>query len=191
MTVRSEKSKPSGRFLLRISPRLHALLRRSAEAAETSLNEYCARKLAAPLGSFAGLRPAVDVVSRAAELFDDSLVGVVAFGSWARKELATGSDVDLLIVLDERISLRRGLYRAWDESPLEWEGRRVEQHFVHLPAAGARVAGLWAEVAVDGVVLFERGLQISRLLVRVRREIADGTLVRRVAHGQPYWAEVA
>ncbi len=182
----SEES-PSGRFLLRISPQLHALLRRAAREAGTSLNDYCARKLAAPAGSFAALEPAAQAVLRATELFGDSLLGVAAFGSWARQELADGSDVDLLIVLDERVGLTRRLYRDWDQSPLSWSGRRVEPHFVHLPADGARVAGLWAEVAVDGVVLLERELALSTRLARLRRDIAAGRIVRRMAHGHPYW----
>lgn len=191
MAAPSSHDLPSGRFLLRISPHLHAVLRRAADETGTSLNDFCARKLAAPLGSFSGLLPAIEIVMRAAELFGQSLVGVAAFGSWARQELTADSDVDLLIVLDGGVPLTRDLYRAWDESPLEWEGRRVEEHFAHLPQPDARVGGLWAEVAVDGVVLFERGLELSRLLVSIRREIAGGRIVRRLVHGQPYWTEVA
>lgn len=181
----------SGRFVLRIPPRLHELLRRSAADADTSLNDYCARKLAAPLGSLAGLQPAVEAVGRAAGLFGDALLGVAAFGSWARGEATAASDVDLVVVVERRVALARRLYREWDRAPLAWDGRRVEQHFVHLPPRGARVSGLWAELAVDGVVLFERDLALSTKLVEVRREIVAGRLVRRVVHGQPYWKEVA
>ena len=52
-------------------------------------------------------------------------------------------------------------------------------------------SGLWAEVALDGTVLFDRGWMLSARLARVRRAIADGRLVRRVVHGQPYWTETA
>lgn len=191
MTRQSKHRLPSGRFLLRISPELHAALRQAAEEAGTSLNDFCARKLAAPIGSFAGLQPGVEIVVRAADLFGESLVGVAAFGSWVRQELTPASDVDLLVVVEDDVALTRELYRAWNDTPLEWEGRRVEEHFVHLPEAGSRVSGLWAEVAVDGVVLFERGLELSRALAGIRREIAAGRIVRRSAHGQPYWTEVA
>ena len=55
-----------------------------------------------------------------------------------------------------------------------------------------RVAGgFWAEVAVDGIVLFERDWRLSTHLARVRRAIAERRLVRRLAHGQPYWTEAA
>lgn len=62
---------------------------------------------------------------------------------------------------------------------------------VTLPPAGRRVLGVWAEAAIDGVVLFERSLEVSRRLAGVRREIADGRIRRRTVHGQPYWVEAA
>lgn len=180
---------PSGRFVLRIDPRLHAALRRSAEASGLSLNEYCARKLAAP--SVPVGAPADAAVERALEVAGPDLAGVVGFGSWPRGELTARSDIDLLVVLDPDRTLGRELYRRWDASPTRWEGHRVEPHFVHPPPSGARVSGLWAEAAVDGVVLHERGLELSRRLVEIRQRIASGELVRRHSHGQPYWVEAA
>jgi hypothetical protein len=186
-----QRDAPSGRFVIRLSPGLHAALRGAAAQAGLSLNDYCARKLAAPVGDLAPLGGAIDAVRRAADLFGPALVAVALFGSWARAEAADGSDIDLLVVLEPGVALTRGLYRAWDEAPIVWEGRRVEPHFAHLPGPGKAVAGLWAEVAVDGVVVFERGLQLSTRLARVRRDIASGRLLRRVAHGQPYWTGAA
>ena len=75
--------------------------------------------------------------------------------------------------------------------PLEWAGRPVEAHFAHLPPVGQIVAGLWAEVALDGIVLFERGLGVSARLGAIRRDIAAGRIVRREAHGQAYWTTAA
>lgn len=187
--MRRPNKEASGRFVLRIEPALHAALRRASEEAGLSLNEYCARKLAAPAASVAG--PAGEVVERAAAVAGASLVGVAAFGSWARGEHAAGSDVDILIVLDRRKPLGRGLYRRWDRSPMEWSGHAIEPHFVHLPDDGAPVSSIWAEVAVDGVVLFEREFLLSRRLAAIRRMIAEGRIVRRFIHGQPYWVEAA
>lgn len=180
----------SGRFVLRLSPGLHGALRAAAGAAGVSLNEYCARKLAAPEGSLAGLLPAGAVVQRAAELLGADLVGVVVFGSWARGEASPTSDVDTLIVVRPELALSRQLYRAWDASPLDWDGHTLEPHIVHLPDPSA-IGTVWAEAAVDGIVLFEQDLAVSRRLAAVRREIVAGRLVRRIIHGQPYWAEVA
>jgi predicted nucleotidyltransferase len=179
---------PSGQFVLRIEPGLHAALRQAAAAAGLSLNEYCGRKLASP-GTVAG--PAARSVARAAEVAGDSLVGIVAFGSWARGTAGIESDVDLLIVLDRQLQITRQLYSAWDEEPLVWDGHPVEPHFVQMGDIDTRASGLWAEVAIDGVVLFERNLEISRRLVEVRRQIAAGRLVRHTVGGQGYWIEAA
>jgi predicted nucleotidyltransferase len=156
-----------------------------------SLNDYCARKLALPVGAFAALDEAGAAVARAAGLFGERLLGAAAYGSWARGEAGAESDVDLLVVLDEAVPLTRALYRAWDKTPLDWAGRPVEAHFVHLPPPAETVAGLWAEVALDGIVLFERGLRVSTRLIAIRRDIASGRIVRREAHGQPYWTKAA
>lgn len=181
-------SLPSGRFVLRIDPRLHATLRAAAEETGLSLNEYCARKLATPGAEVAG--PAADAVHRSVAVAGDALLGVVAFGSWARNRLTAASDVDLLVVVSDDLRITRGLYRGWDETPLTWEGHRVEPHFVHLPGGEERVSGLWAEAALDGIVLFERDLAVSRRLVDVRHRIAEGSVARRESHGHPYWVEV-
>jgi len=185
----NEERRPSGRFVLRISPGLHAALRAAAADDEVSLNDYCARKLAAPVGHLASFGGAMAAVERAAELFAGDLIGVVAFGSWARDELADSSDIDLLVVLANKTPLTRELYRRWDEEPIEWGERSVEPHFVHLPVVEEPPGGVWAEVALDGIVLFEGGLRLSAHLAWVRRQIAAGRLVRRFIHGQPYWAE--
>lgn len=177
--------------MLRIRPGLHAALREAAAAEGVSLNDYCARKLAAPVGSLADLAGPAAVVERAAELFEEALIGVLVYGSWARDELADGSDVDVLIVLDDSVPITRELYRRWDEQPIEWDGRPVEPHFVHVPAKADATGGVWPEIAVDGIVLFERGAKLSAHLAGLRRRIASGRLVRKLVHGQPYWSEVA
>lgn len=187
-TIDRDRELPSGRFVLRLDPRLHGSLRRAAAAAGLSLNEYCVRSLA---GSRGLVGPGWRAVERAAGVVDAGLVGVVVYGSWARGEAASRSDVDVLVVVDREVPVVRGLYARWDEEPLWWEGRRVEPHFVHLPAAGERPSGTWAEVAIDGIVLFDRELTVSRALVRLRRLIVEGGLVRRESHGQPYWMEAS
>lgn len=180
------RSPKSGRFLLRVPPPVHALLEAAARDAGLSLNEYCVRRLAAG-GSGAGVDDdAAEVVTRAAAVAGSALIAVVLHGSLARDEATSASDADILVVVESRLALRRGLYRAWDADPVRWRDRRVDAHFVHPPGNDA-LSGLWAEAALDGVVLFERGRQVSAHLARVRRAMADGRLVRRVVHGQPYW----
>ena len=185
------QSSPSGRFVLRLDPGLHSALRRAAGARGVSLNEYCATRLAAPSGELIAFGGAPETVRRVAAMLGDSLVGVVAFGSWARGELTDTSDIDVLIVVGEDVAITRDLYRRWDEDPVAWNGRRVDPHFVHLPAVPRTASGLWAEVATDGVVLFASDLRLSSTLSAVRRSLAEGRLRRRFVHGQGYWTEVA
>jgi len=177
----------SGRFRLRVSPGLHGALRGAAAEVGLSLNEYCARKLSAPGAAVA--EPGAEVVARAAATFGENLLGVLVFGSWARGDAGEESDVDLLVVVDPAVAISRSLYRGWDETApeLTWDGRRLEVHFVRLPEAGEASTGLWAEAALDGVVLFERGFELSRRLIGIRGRIATGAVRRGRVHGQPYW----
>ena len=179
----------SGRFVLRLDPGLHGALRAAARARGVSLNEFCATKLAMPVVDAESFAGASDVIKRAAAVVGEALIAVVAFGSWARGELSDSSDVDILIVVSSEVPLNRSLYRRWDDGPLRWEGHPVEPHFVHLPAMGGMPSGLWAEVALDGIVLYQRDPRLSQRLVGVRRLQAAGRLRRRTAHGQPYWVE--
>lgn len=179
----------SGRFLLRIDPELHAALREAAQRTGLSLNDVCARRLATP--STDGGGPGGEIVTRAAATFGDALLGVVAFGSWARGEAATDSDVDVLVVVDTEVAITRDLYRSWDQGPATWASRSVDVHFAHAPALGARASGMWFDVAMEGVVLYDRDLALSRLLVELRSRVASGRIVRHHVHGQRYWVEAA
>ena len=177
----------SGRFLLRMPPPLHAALDGAARAAGLSLNEYCVRRLAA-IGVGIDDRDAVALVARAGAVAGRMLMGVLLHGSWVRGEAT--SDVDAIVIVEPRVRLSRALYRTWDQQPLTWQSRPVEAHFVHPPRDDT-LSGFWAEAAIDGVTLFDRNGDLSRGLARVRRAIADGRLVRRVVHGQPYWVEIS
>jgi hypothetical protein len=132
-----------------------------------------------------------EVVQRASDAAGASLVGAAVFGSWARSEATRSSDVDVLVVVEPAFALTRAAYEPWDGAPLSVDGHRVEAHIARLPERGAGVTGLWAEVAIDGIVIFDRGLRLSSYLADVRRTILAGRIVRRSIHGQPYWQEVA
>jgi predicted nucleotidyltransferase len=178
------RSPASGRFVLRVDPRLHAALREDAHAAGMSLNDWCGRTLAAP---GAGGLDASGVVRTIRSRLGAELMGVVAYGSFARDTPGTGSDVDLLVVLAASKPIDRALYREWEATVAHWDGREVDLHFVHLPAPDDRVSSSWAEAAVGGIVLYDRHLAVSRCLIGIRDRIAAGHLVRRIAQGQPYW----
>ena len=178
-------SSPSGRFVLRTPPALHGALKRAARGAGGSLNEYCVRRLAdRPLD---GASEAPAILAWASAAFGEALAGVVVYGSWARGEATRESDVDVLVILNPSAALTRSTYRKADEASLSWEGHPVQVQIVRMPDAGQVTGGLWPEIALDGIVLFERDYALSRTLVGIRRAIAGGRLVRRTAHGQPYW----
>ena len=187
MTTSTTTSTKSGRFLLRMPPSLHTALDGAARAAGLSLNEYCVRRLASAGECH---DDAAALLARASTVAGNGLHAIVLHGSWVRGEATEASDVDALVIVDEGVKLGRDLYRLWDAEPVTWQGRLVDPHFVHPPGSGT-FSGLWAEVAVDGQVLFDRYGWVRKHLMRVRREIAEGRLVRRVIHGQPYWTEAA
>jgi hypothetical protein len=51
--------------------------------------------------------------------------------------------------------------------------------------------GVWCEAAIDRIVWYDREGLVARRLAAVRRSIADGRVVRAMAHGQPYWKGAA
>ena len=188
------KLKASGALrstLFRLPAGLHAALQTAARAARLSLNEYCTRRLAAPTTRLSVSEDAVRAVSAAANLLGDNLVSVVLYGSWPAGHAAASSDVNLLVVVERSMGLTRGLYKRWDQRPITWNDRLVDPHFAHVPRRDEDPTALWAEVAVSGVVLFERDDRVSTHLVRVRSAIAEGKLVPKIFHGQAYWTVAA
>lgn len=179
------------RFVLRLPSWLHQDLTSRAAAHALSLNEYCVRKLGGPEPLGIAHPDALDLRARADAVTGHRLVGIIVHGSWARGEARTTSDVDVLVVVERQLRLTRALYRAWDLAPLRWEGRAVDAHFVHLPEDAPRAGGVWCEVAVGGTVVYEADGRIQRALGEIRRAVADGRLVRKLVHGQPYWTVAA
>jgi predicted nucleotidyltransferase len=175
---------PSGRFVLRLPPPLHAQLAASARANGISLNEYCARSLAraeVEVGEFGA------VVAEAISQLGPELVAVAVFGSYARGTFGADSDVDMLLVVSDSVRVDRSLYAPWDELELRIEGHRVEPHYVRMRAPGDALSGFWAEVALDGMPVYDPSLDLTRELVRIRRAILSGVLVRRSAGGRSWW----
>lgn len=181
----------TARFVLRLPLELHRLATDRARALGLSLNEYCVRRLSGP-ELFVAMHEAVRLLlARATAVADARLIGLIAHGSWVRGEARVASDVDVLVVVEQAVRLSRALYRKWDEVPVSWDGRAVDAHFIHLPATPDRAGSVWCEAAVDGQVLFDTDGRVASTLVAIRRAIADGRLVRKRAHGQPYWMVAA
>ena len=189
---------PSGRFLLRIPPDLHRGLRERAAGAGSSLNEFCRAALETALNGRAHVTTSSGTAAAEAVVagFGFQVEAVVLFGSGARGDAGTWSDVDLLIVVAAAVPITRALYRTWDRSvaaaaAIRALGPSVNPHFAHLPVADAGTGGgggsLWLEVALHGSVLWQRTWALSRWLGSARERMAEGAIRRRYAHGQPYW----
>jgi predicted nucleotidyltransferase len=192
---------PLATLILRIPPSLHQQLKQDARAGDTSLNKHCrvllsrkpkgssAREISASLtlaaGSGRALAPWQDLAARVIETWGDDIEGLVLFGSCARGRQTANSDIDLLVVLDGSATLDRDLYSRWQLRA--FDGREVAPLFVQIPGKGGRIGGLWFEVALDGIVLYDRSLHLSRFLAQVRNLLAGGRVIRRVTHGHPYW----
>ena len=147
---------PSGRFLLRIPPDLHRGLRERAAGAGSSLNEFCRAALEAAVNGRAHATTSSGTAAAEAVVagFGVQVEAVVLFGSGARGDAGTWSDVDLLIVVATEVPITRALYRTWDRSvaaaaAIRALGPSVNPHFAHLPVADAGTGGgggsLWLE----------------------------------------------
>ncbi len=186
----------SGRFVLRLDPRLHGRLKARAEFEGISLNALCARLLSEGLEDASrsrgpevpGLDPGLlDGVQRE---WRRDLVGIVLFGSAARGEAGEGSDLDLLLVLAAGVPIERALYDRWDRlirARKRSEDGRVSPHFVSLDTSPEEAGGLWLEVAREGIVLRDREGRVARFLTALRDHIGTGAVVRKTVHGHPYW----
>lgn len=174
--------------MLRLAPNLHDRLKRLARDEALSLNEYCNRVLGSRQGH-RGKGSAAPIIDRAVSALGESLIGIVLYGSWARDEATDRSDVDVAFVLERRVRLSPKLYREWEEEPMAWEGRPIEAQFVHLPEGEGVPSGFWGELALDGIVLFDPSLRVSKQLARTRRDVVAGRLVRHVSHGQAFWVK--
>lgn len=179
------------RVLLRLPGELHRALAKAAAGEGLSFNEFCVRRLRAPAHPDDTSAVRSLVIDRGREAFGARLVGVVVLGSWARGEAAAASDIDVLIAIDPDLPLTREIYRAWDRTPLSFEGRAIDAHFIHPSSPGAPPTAVWCEAAVDGLVWYDRDGRLTSRLAEVRRAIAEGQVVRGCAHGQPYWKGVA
>ena len=176
------------RILVRTSRTLHRRLLSQSKSKKQSLNDLCLERLSIP-SSLEGPSSATArrVVATADHLFKDSLKGVIFYGSQARQEATKDSDWDFLVVIDDSMKLTREIYRKWDDNWASKPDERTEIHFAQMPKSTAISTGFWCEIALDGIILFEKEFAISSHLIRIRHEIASGIILRQNVHGQSYW----
>lgn len=182
--------------MVRMGEALHSQLAQTAKEQHISLNQVCLRFLEN------GLNPskeealwrsaALSLIVPLKKKFGKSLLGVAAFGSQVQGTATPSSDLDLLVILDNSVAIKRELYVGWDELA-QWSGpiKVVNPHFVHLPADAAEAGGLWLEVALHHDILFEQGKKVSAMLAAILAFIREGKIVRLFSNGHPYWVKEA
>jgi hypothetical protein len=190
---------PSGKFVIRMSGDLHAKLKQEAASRGLSLNQACIARLEAnqsPLTDLGIKAAAADLIipeflSAIIRRWPDALIGLILFGSAARGDATEDSDIDLLLIMKPEVKIARDLYRLWDSfcdgHIASRHYSRISPHFVHLPEIVREAGGLWYEIAIDGIVLWESDPKVSRFLRSVRAAMAQGKIRRRTVHGSPYW----
>ena len=186
------KHEARGSFLIRMNPGIHRHLRNEAFRRGISLNRLCIERLEGQGRRETFLPLSADskwalIVKRIKDTFGSGIEGIILFGSTARGEATSESDIDLLVLLPEGRDLNRELYRKWDEAFRAKEDRIYSPHFVLLPSSVENVGSIWFEAALDGVVLFDREDKVNSFLRKLRGEIADQRIVRKWSHGHPYW----
>lgn len=154
----------------------------------TSINEFCVSLLNKSLkyqrsqkGGELGM-----IVDIAQSIFPDEIEGVVLFGSQARGDNTNESDIDILIVLKNSIIITKDVYLKWDQLSKNLS-EEVSVHFVNLPQNLYSLSGLWCEVSLEGIILFDDELNVSKFLVRLRDEIFNGSYKSAYSHGHRYW----
>lgn len=127
--------------------------------------------------------------------WEQELLGVVLFGSAVRSEEREDSDIDLLLVLQPEVSLSRKYYEEWnqlvDQIQSQWPPLlKISPHFVQLPKDLLSIGGLWYEVSIEGIILWQQGNEVQNILRNIRRLISEGKIQRKYSHGHPYWIKM-
>lgn len=181
----------SGKFVLRIPPELHRIIYKKSEKLGVSLNSFCTAKLQDNISAVSPHLP--NDVQILFQEWGEDLLGVLMFGSVARGDQTAKSDLDLLIVLNNNIQLSRKLYRIWDAKFSKMFNKNLQMevnpHFVHIPSNTFEAGGLWYELSIDGILLWEKYYLVSKFLKEIRENILNGNIKRFMSHGHQYWVK--
>jgi predicted nucleotidyltransferase len=131
------------------------------------------------------------------EQLGESLVAVVLFGSVARGEVTSHSDIDLLVVAsglpESRLARQRCLERADDLLEPRLQALRRQgiltcfSPLLKTPQEAARVTPLYFDLLQDALILYDREGFFSAVLERLRASFLR-LGARRVKRGKiRYW----
>lgn len=173
---------PSGKFVIRLSSKLHFELKEESKQAGLSLNEYCVSILKSrkenSVESFNN-KIVTDLVS----IYGDKILGIILFGSQARGDAHDDSDFDILVVMNNEVLITRELYRSLPEC----FDQTISIHFAHINDQPSEASSLFLECAIDGKILYDSKNIISTQIEKIRNFIFSGNVKRLVTHGQGFW----
>jgi predicted nucleotidyltransferase len=128
-----------------------------------------------------------DVVLALQNGLGDRLTGVVLFGSRARGDAEESSDWDLLVVARD-LPVKPLQRHMWLKHllPVSWRGQvailaKTPDEFT------SRLPGLYLDIALDGLVLYDRDGFMTTRLARLRQAIAARGLYRESAQREMTW----
>lgn len=169
----------SGKFVLRIPQDLHRHLKAEAIRENCSLNHLIVAKISNPVS---GLHQ--DIVEVIQRLWTP--LGIILFGSTVKGRERESSDIDLLIIVPDKIAIERSLYSDWDRE-LGAKYTKYSPHFVHIAPAKQKISGLWLEAALEGLLVSESDKTVASYIADVKDQIARGVYQRKSSHGHNYW----
>lgn len=127
-------------------------------------------------------------VAASSQPLASAIVGMILYGSWARGEATEASDIDVLMVMEPTVPIRRALYTAVDA--IQGIDPRISLFLAHLPAEDVQPGDLWLDISLDGVILADTHGRIANTMDRIRQWIASGKVIRHDIHGQGYWVHI-
>lgn len=180
----------SGKFVLRIPPPLHKELATHAHKEGVSLNALCLQLITNalhPTNTASWPDVLAPVINYLQTQCGKNLLGIIAFGSRITGTATEDSDLDILVVLGDKVAIRRGLYRDWDNDAPRIDDYLLDPHFTHLPKDIREVGAVWLEAATSGEIVYDPQHRIQKVLDELKQPIESGKIRRGWSHGHPYW----
>jgi len=132
-------------------------------------------------------KPYRDIISKLVDLminrFKDNLISIVLFGSVARCDARSDSDIDLLIVVD---NIPKGRFRRQemfmeiedllqkDIEALETAGYRIDfSPIIKTPEEASRISPLYLDMIYDAIVLYDKDNFFTNILDKLRKKLVE------------------
>ena len=131
------------------------------------------------------------------ETLGDNLVSVVLFGSVAREEATSDSDIDLLVVCEElppgrfaRLRLLDQADRRFDDDLVRLRSREIDTRLARLVRTrdeATRVVPLYLDLVQDAQLLHDTGGFFASVLARLAQSLERLGAERRMRGRVRYW----